>query len=175
MTLKNYFLQQLADEAIVTRKMLTLVPEDKYQWQPHPKSMTLIRLATHVAELPSWITMTLHTNQLDFAVSGYNEEPMANSHELLNYFENNLTNGTADLEKFDDAEFEKPWTLRNSEAIYFTEPKRDVVRTALSQLIHHRAQLGVYLRLLNISIPGSYGPSADEMSLFEDAPTIQEA
>lgn len=175
MTLKNYFLQQLADEAVVTRKMLNLVPEDKYQWQPHPKSMTLIRLATHVAELPGWITMTLHTSELDFAVSGYNEEPKTNSEELLNYFENNLSNGTADLENFDEAEYEKPWTLRNGEDIYFTEPKRDVIRTALSQLIHHRAQLGVFLRLLDIPIPGSYGPSADEMGQFEDASVADEA
>jgi uncharacterized damage-inducible protein DinB len=170
MTLKNYFLHQLADEATVTRKMLALVPEDKYQWQPHPKSMTLIRLATHVAELPSWIPMTFRTDELDFAKEGYNEQPMADNAQLLEYFEKNLTDGLADLEAFDESEYEKPWTMRSGETIFFTELKCDVIRTALSQLIHHRAQLGVFLRLLNIPIPGSYGPSADEMGLFEEAP-----
>ncbi len=173
MTLKNYFLHQLADEAIVTRKMLALIPEDKYQWQPHPRSMTLIRLATHVAEMPSWITMALHTEELDLGKVGYNEQPMGNNEALLNYFENNLAAGTADLEKFDEAEYEKPWSLRNGETIFFTEPKSHVIRMALSQLIHHRAQLGVFLRLLNIPIPGSYGPSADEMGLFEETPAAE--
>jgi uncharacterized damage-inducible protein DinB len=79
------------------------------------------------------------------------------------HFEKSLVDGREALKKGKEADLGKPWTLRNGEQVYSTSPKRDVIRMSLSQIIHHRAQLGVYLRLLNIPIPGSYGPSADEM------------
>jgi uncharacterized damage-inducible protein DinB len=164
MSLIKFFLKQLDDEAKTTRKMLSIVPDDKYDWQPHPKSMTIRRLATHIAELPSWITMTLTTSELDFASNPYIPEVINNTAELLKYFEKNLADGKAHLEAATEEQLAESWTLRNGKDIYSTSPKSEVLRMTFSQIIHHRAQLGVYLRLLNVPIPGSYGPSADDMS-----------
>jgi len=163
MTFMEFFLQQLDEEAITTRKMLSRVPTDKFDWKPHEKSMSVKQLATHVAELPTWIPMTLDTDELDFAKSEYTPAQIKNADELLQYFEKSLVKGREALKNGKEADLEKPWTLRNGEQIYSTSPKRDVIRMSLSQIIHHRAQLGVFLRLLHIPIPGSYGPSADEM------------
>lgn len=164
MTFLEFFLQQLEEEAATTRKMLSRIPNDKFGWKPHEKSMELKRLAIHVAELPTWVPMTLDTDELDFAKSEYKQEPIQNTEELVDYFEKCLVKGREALKNGKEADLEKPWTLRNGEQIYSTSPKRDVIRMAMSQIIHHRAQLGVYLRLLNVPIPGSYGPSADEMN-----------
>jgi len=163
MTFLEFFLEQLETEANTTRKMLSIVPTDKFDWKPHEKSMSVKQLATHVAELPTWIPMTLDTDELDFAKSEYTPAQIKNADELLQYFEKSLVKGREALKNGKEADLEKPWTLRNGEQIYSTSPKRDVIRMSLSQIIHHRAQLGVFLRLLHIPIPGSYGPSADEM------------
>jgi uncharacterized damage-inducible protein DinB len=158
-----YFQHQLREEAVATRKMLALVPADKLDWLPHPKSMSLVRLATHVAEIPSWIRMMTDSNELDFAKANYAPPAVSNSRDLLNYFEKNLADGDAAFSAVSDDILDLPWTMRNGEEIFFTLPKREVLRMTISQIIHHRAQLGVYLRLLDIPIPGSYGPSADEL------------
>jgi len=158
------FSKELEQEAQTTRKMLERVPNDKYDWQPHPKSMTIKRLATHIAELPGWVTMALTTDELDFANNPYQPVNINNTNELLAYFEESLANGRASLAQATEEPLTQPWTLRNGDEIYSTSPKHEVIRMAFSQIIHHRAQLGVYLRLLNIPIPGSYGPSADEMN-----------
>ena len=156
------FKRQLVNEAATTRKMLSRIPEDKYNWKPHPKSMSLVQLATHVAELPMWIDMTLTTSELDFAQNPYTPEPIASNKELLTYFEKNQAMGESILDRSNEDELVKPWTLRNGDHIISTEPKEDIIVMSISQTIHHRAQLGVYLRLLDVPIPGSYGPSADE-------------
>jgi uncharacterized damage-inducible protein DinB len=154
--------KELENEAMATRKMLAQVPADKFDWQPHVKSMTVKRLATHIAELPTWIGMTFTTDELDFENNPYQQESVSNTEELLAYFERSVADGRKHLQEGKEEVLDKPWTLRSGKTIYSTEPKREVLRMAMSQIIHHRAQLGVYLRLLNIPIPGSYGPSADE-------------
>mgnify|MGYP000648570015 CR=1 FL=1 len=153
---------ELEKEAVTTRRMLSAIPAGKFDWQPHKKSMTVKRLATHIAELPTWIGVTLDTDELDFENNPYKQENLKNTDELLAYFEKNLEDGRKSLASGREDQLEKPWTLRSGNTIYSTEPKREVLRMTLSQIIHHRAQLGVFLRLLNIPIPGSYGPSADE-------------
>lgn len=153
---------ELENEAITTRKFLSIVPADKFDWKPHPRSMTLKSLATHLAELPSWISTTIHTDELDFKKSPYQPENLNSNEELMTYYEKNLEDGRKDIYEVKEDVLDKPWTMRSGSIIYFTRPKRDFLRTTFSQIIHHRAQLGVYLRLLNIPIPGSYGPSADE-------------
>ncbi len=168
MTIIESFAKELEREAVTTRKMLERVPDDKYDWKPHEKSMSLQRLAAHVAELPGWIGMTLTTSELDFANNAYEPAVITNNAELMAYFEKNLADGRAHLAKAGDDQLSLPWTMRNGEQVYSTEPKGEVIRMSLSQVIHHRAQLGVYLRLLNIPIPGSYGPSADEMDFYEE-------
>ena len=169
MTIIQFFLNQLEQEAPVTRKMLSLVPEDKYNWQPHPKSMTLIRLASHVAEIPGWVEMAIDQDELDFGGGGYEPHPINNNAGLLQYFEENVAKGIKSLQNGKEENMDKIWTMRNGEQVWIKDTKTEVVRMSLSQLIHHRAQLGVYLRLLNIPIPGSYGPSADEMEMQQEA------
>jgi uncharacterized damage-inducible protein DinB len=149
-------------EALTTRKMLERVPTDKLQWQPHSKSMTMERLTVHIAELPSWIPMTLHTSELDFGSQPYEPTPIKDAKELLALFEKSLTEARKALQEAKEEDLLPNWTLRNGDQIYLTQTKYEVIRHSLSQTIHHRAQLGVYLRLLDIPIPGSYGPSADE-------------
>lgn len=156
--------QELEKEAATTRKMLERVPSDKFDWKPHEKSMTLKRLATHVAELPGWISMALKTDELDFANNPYQPVEISNTKELLEYFERSLEDGKKSLAHATEEDLLPNWTLRNGDQVYSISTKYEVIRMSLGQMIHHRAQLGVYLRLLNIPIPGSYGPSADEMN-----------
>jgi uncharacterized damage-inducible protein DinB len=157
-------LKEMDYEAKTTRKMLERVPDDKYSWKPHEKSMTIGNLTTHIAELPAWVSMALTTSELDFATSPYEPKKIAKTKDLLNLFEDSLADGRAHLERATEKDLEPNWTLRNGEEIYSVSSKAEVIRMTYCQIVHHRAQLGVYLRLLNIPIPGSYGPSADEMN-----------
>ena len=164
MELIPMFLKEMEQEAQTTRKMLSRIPDDKYDWKPHEKSMSIRSLATHIAELPTWVSITLKTSELDFAAAPYTQVPINNTAELLEYFEKNLLEGKSDLAKANDEDLLPEWTMRNGDEIYDVSPKGKVIRMAYCQVVHHRAQLGVYLRLLNIPIPGSYGASADEMN-----------
>jgi uncharacterized damage-inducible protein DinB len=156
--------KELEQEAVTTRKMLSLVPADKFDWQPHPKSMILKRLASHIAELPGWIEMAISTDGLDFDNNPYEAKDVKSNEELLAFFEECLKKGREALANADVNTFSKEWVLRSGDQIYSKETKYEVIRMAFSQIIHHRAQLGVNLRLLNIPLPGSYGPSADDMT-----------
>lgn len=163
-TLKS-LLKEMEQEAQITEKMLSRIPDDKYQWKPHPKSMTIEQLSTHIAELPTWVTITLTTDGLDFAVTPYQPKKVADTAELLKFFEDSLADGYASLQKADINTFDQIWTLRNGDQILTERTRAEVIRMTYCQIVHHRAQLGVYLRLLDIPIPGSYGPSADELGL----------
>jgi uncharacterized damage-inducible protein DinB len=167
MKMTNVLLKEMDAEAITTRKMLAIVPADKFDWKPHPKSMSLKQLASHVAELPGWVKMALTTSELDFAKSNYEPPKVENTKDLLECFEKNFTEGRGELAKATDEDLEPNWTMRSGDTIYSVQTKGETIRHAFSQTIHHRAQLGVFLRLLNIPIPGSYGPSADEMGQFK--------
>lgn len=163
MTFIEVFQNELAEEAIGTRKMLALVPADQLDFKPHPKSMMMKDLATHIADLPTWISLGLTTDELDFATTPYNPQDCNNADDLLNYFNNNVETAQADLAQANDGMMGEDWTLRNGEMVLAKHNRLETLRHAYSQMVHHRAQLGVYLRLLNIPIPGVYGPSADEM------------
>ena len=157
------FLKEMAEESQTTSKMLSRVPNDQYDWKPHEKSMTVRQLATHIAELPGWVALALNTSELDFATSPYKQVPISNTTELLDYFKKTLAEGTARLSVATDADLLPNWTLRNGATILSERTKAEIIRMTFCQIVHHRAQLGVFLRLLNVPIPGSYGPSADEM------------
>ncbi|MDI3319317.1 DinB family protein [Pinibacter soli] len=165
MTRVDIFLKEFDEEAAITRKMLSRVPDDKYDWKPHRKSMSVRELATHIAELPGWVKLGFTTEGLDFAANPYQQEAIGNTKELLEYFEKTFADSRQYLADADDEILDIPWVLRNGEQIYDEGTKGGTVRASLSQTIHHRAQLGVFLRLLNVPIPGSYGPSADELGL----------
>lgn len=164
MALIKFFLKQLNEEALTTRNMLSRIPNDQYDYKPHEKSMVLRNLATHIAELPTWITMALTTDELDFENNDWAQKNVNTTAELMEVFEKSLIDGRSQLIADNETKLDEKWTLRNGETIYSVSTKGEVIRMALSQIIHHRAQLGVYLRLLNVAIPGSYGPSADEQS-----------
>jgi uncharacterized damage-inducible protein DinB len=170
MEIIKMLLKEFDEEAQTTRKMLSCIPNDKYDWQPHPKSMTVRRLATHLADIPSWVEMAICEDELDFAGNTHAEPVIDNTVDLLAFFERSSAGGREALAGTTEDVLEQNWTMRNGEQIYFTATKGEVIRMSYSQIVHHRAQLGVFLRLLNVPIPGSYGPSADEMEF-----TVQEA
>ncbi|MBS1782768.1 MAG: DinB family protein [Bacteroidetes bacterium] len=154
---------EMEQEAKTTRKFLSLIPTQNLHWKPHTKSMDMKTLAVHIAELLSWVEMALNTDGLDFAAQPYEPTPIENAAALLPVFESAYKKGLERLSMAKESELEPIWTLRNGETILASMSKYEVIRHAFSQITHHRAQLGVYLRLLDIAIPGSYGPSADEM------------
>jgi uncharacterized damage-inducible protein DinB len=156
-------LKEMDQEAQTTRKMLERVPTAYFSWQPHTKSMTIQQLATHIAELPGWVAMVVTTDGRDFANCPYEQEEVHNTAELMEYFERSLEDGRSQLAAIRDEVLYETWTLRNGEEVYHIATKGEVIRMAYCQIVHHRAQLGVFLRLLDIPIPGSYGPSADEL------------
>ena len=161
MTFIEFFRKQFIQEGETTRKMLSRVPDGKFDYKPHQKSMVMKSLVTHIADLPGWIHMTFTTDEIDFA-KPYEQPAINNNGDLMAYFEKRYNEGLSTLVPENEAVLDKPWTLRNGDKIYGTDPKIDIIRMSMSQQIHHRAQLGVYLRLLDVPIPGSYGPSADE-------------
>lgn len=162
-TFMEAFLKELEHESIGTKKMLALVPADKADWKPHERSMKLKDLAIHIADLPTWITLALTTEELDFIKSPYNPKDCNGGEELLKYYEKNAAEAKMHLQKNKDGILSENWTLKSGDIIYMQISKLETIRHAYCQMVHHRAQLGVYLRLLNIPIPGVYGPSADEM------------
>lgn len=153
--------KEMEEQALITKKFMELVPVDKFDWAPHEKSMKMVDLAAHIAELPSWASMVVNTSELDFAANPYEKAPVKTNADLMAYYEKSFEQGHKDLSNADESELGKPWTLRNGETIYSTEPKRDVIRMSYNQIVHHRAQLGVYFRLLGIPVPQSFGPTAD--------------
>ncbi|RZJ35378.1 MAG: DinB family protein [Flavobacterium sp.] len=162
MSLIEMLLKEMNQEAVTTRKFLSIIPENKFDWQPHPKSMSMRSLATHIAELPSWVSLALTTDELDFAAAPYEPTRIDSVADLLTLFEKSLNDGRSQLVPENELKLQQPWTLRNGDTIFSTTSKLETIRHAFNQITHHRAQLGVYLRLLDVPVPSSYGPSADD-------------
>lgn len=162
MSMNKPLLAEFKQEIATTRKMLELVPMDKADWKPHVKSSSLGSLANHIADMLTWTAVTIQKDGIDFATDYVPKTPKTTTDELLTYFDNNVTDATAVLEATTDEQLYEMWTMRNGEQIYFTMPKSVTLRQfVFSHIVHHRAQLGVYLRLLDVPIPSSYGPTAD--------------
>jgi uncharacterized damage-inducible protein DinB len=164
MNIIEFLLKELESEVQTTRKFLALVPFEKAAWAPHEKSMKMMPLSTHIAELPGWISLGLTTDELDFATAPYQPIVVNNNEELLAILEKNYEGAKQELTKANAEELSKRWVLRNGEQILSDIDKYGIIRMAISQITHHRAQLGVYFRLLGIAVPSSYGPSADDQS-----------
>lgn len=157
------FLGELENEAKTTRAVLERIPADKFDWQPHEKSMKMGRLAVHVAEMFGWTKETLKRDVLDFSTMDMTPFEPRTTDELLAFFDDQIANAKAILAETSDETFMTDWTMRNGETVYFTMPKVAVMRTfVMNHIIHHRGQLSVYLRLNDIPVPSIYGPSADE-------------
>jgi len=168
MALKDALLAEFDPEMANTRKTLERVPEDKLAWKPHVKSTSLGGLATHLGNIPSWVKNTFEQDELDIAPPGappFRLEEAKSRSELLSAFDKNVANGRAALESASDEKWREPWSLLHGGNKIFTMPRTAVMRSfVMNHLIHHRAQLGVYLRLLDVPVPSIYGPSADEGS-----------
>jgi uncharacterized damage-inducible protein DinB len=155
-------LAEIKQEAIATRKLLELVPFEKADFKPHEKSMTLLRLVMHVAEISGWWKECLLQDELDFAKGNGEPKVINSTADLVALHDKHILQAEKILNEINEEEFAKPWTMRAGDMIFFTKPKSEVVRTwCMNHLYHHRAQLNVYLRLLDIPLPGVYGPSAD--------------
>ena len=147
-------------EMASTRRLLERVPSDKGQWKPHQKSFALGHLAQLVSWMPGWIAQTLREPYLDLA-SGV-KYSFETTETLLRGFDANVRAGREALAAAADADFAQPWSLKHGERVLFTAPRGVVLRNHISHLAHHRGQLTVYLRLLDVPVPSIYGPTADE-------------
>lgn len=163
--LTQSLLQELEFETPATRKTLERVPE-QLNWAPHTKSMTMGRLAQHLAEIPDWAVKAITLDELDLAPVGaapYKPPVLSSTPQLLAEFDKNMAAAKAALAGTNDDHLMKPWSLKMGGKTVLTMPRVAVVRNfVLNHNVHHRAQLGVYLRLNNIPVPSVYGPSADE-------------
>jgi len=147
-------------EMATTRRLLERVPTEKGEWRPHAKSFPLGHLAQLVSSMPDWIARTLRDTSIDLASGGgYSFQP---TETLVAAFDENVRKARAALESVVGAELDVPWSLKHGEQVLMTMPRGEVTRQHLNHLIHHRGQLTVYLRLLDVPIPSIYGPTADE-------------
>lgn len=161
--MKSAIIGELKNESALTRKMLEKVPLEKANWKPHEKSMSLGRLATHIAQIPHWISDILLNDDYDFNEHSFMNNSASSQQELMSIFEEYLDKAMSDLEHADEASLEDKWTVRRGEHVFSQSKKKTALRSwALNHFIHHRGQLSVYLRLLDVAVPGMYGPSADE-------------
>ncbi len=156
------FRKELEHESATTRKMFERIPEDKFDWRPHPKSMSIKQLAAHIAELPGWIAMTFTRDGLDFAKGEYKPKVVESKQELMTFTNDMIELAQSHLRPESEDRLTEEWILRSGDVILQKYNRAEVIRMVLNQVTHHRAQLGVYLRILDVPIPGSYGPSADE-------------
>ena len=173
MTIGQMMLGEFDEEMKNTRKVLERCPDEKWNWKPHEKSGTLGWLAGHVGTVPEWITMTINTEELDYApVNGPSYEPpkIENRAQLLAAFDKGSAEARAALAKVSDGDIMKGWKLLAGGQEIFTMPRVACIRgVVMNHLIHHRAQLTVYYRLLGVPVPGLYGPSADEQQTAASA------
>src|SRR4051812_37609273 len=147
-------------EMATTRKLLERVPSEKGTWKPHEKSFSLAHLAQLVSGMPGWITRTLRESELDLAKgAGYSTQK---TEELIKAFDKNVKEARTALQSVTDAALDEPWSLKMGDRVIFTTPRGEVTRQHLNHLIHHRGQLTVYLRLVDVPLPSIYGPTADE-------------
>lgn len=153
-------LKEFDQEMATTRRLLERVPGDRATWKPHEKSFALGHLAQLVAWMPGWITRTLREPHIDLASgSRYSFEP---TETLLAEFDRNVREAREALAEVTGAALDEPWSLKQGEQVLLTSPRGETVRSHLNHLIHHRGQLTVYVRLVDVPVPSIYGPTADE-------------
>jgi uncharacterized damage-inducible protein DinB len=160
MTISETLLPEFDEEMATTRRVLERVPDDRPDWKPHPKSFSIAHLAQLICGMPGWIGQTLTSTELDLAAgSGYSNQ---STRVLLEAFDENVRSSREAIKAAGDADYDVPWSLKMKGNVLFTLPRRAVVRQHISHLSHHRGQMSVYLRLLDVPVPSIYGPTADE-------------
>lgn len=161
MTAGQELLQELTLEASVTRRFLERVPFDRAEFKLHEKSEQLGHLAIHVAEIIAWWRECIDNDELNFI--DFKQKEIKSTDELLAYFDALLTDAKKALSEVSDEELEKNWSMTHGKDVLFTLPKKQVLRIfCMNHLVHHRSQLGTYLRQLDVPVPAAYGPSADD-------------
>jgi uncharacterized damage-inducible protein DinB len=165
MSIAQDLLPEFDHEAAVTRTVLERVPEARADWKPHPRSRSLGELAIHLASLPNWAVLTLREKDFDLAPPGtgpYVPQRWESLARTLATFDEKIAKARAALAATSDLEMAQPWTLKKGGQKVFTSPRGAVLRSfVLNHSVHHRAQLGVYLRMLDVPVPAMYGPTAD--------------
>ena len=168
MSIAESLLPEFDHEMATTRKVLERMPAEKADWKPHPKSFSLSALCLHLADLGTWAVKMLTSTELDINPPGggsYARPAFESKEALLKSFDETAAAARAAIAKASDAEFMVGWTLKNAGEPVFTLPRVAVIRSwVMNHSVHHRAQLSVYLRLLDVPVPSIYGPSADEQS-----------
>lgn len=160
MSIADTLLPEFDQEMAATRRVIDRVPDDNPDWKPHPKSFSIAHLAQLLAWMPGWIAQTLTTTELDLAGGpGYSVE---STDTLLRTFDENVRSARDAVAAAKDSDYEIPWSLKLNGKVIFTLPRGGVVRQHISHLSHHRGQMTVYLRLLDVPVPSIYGPTADE-------------
>jgi uncharacterized damage-inducible protein DinB len=163
MSIAQALLPEFDAEMATTRRCLERVPEDKLDYKPDPKSMSLGRLAGHVAEMAGWGSVTIDRDELDFGTGEFQPTTMTSRKQILEVFDKLVADSRASLAKVSDERLMGNWSLKNSGTTLMTMPRVAVLRTfVMNHPIHHRGQLSVYLRLVGEKVPSIYGPSADE-------------
>lgn len=166
MSISEALVAEFKQEADNTRKYLQAVPEDRFGWKPHEKSMSLGRLAGHIAESPSWVRSMMQP-ELDFAAAGQDYKPFVaeSAAELVKHFEEQVKGFEEALTGKDDAFMKETWTMRSGDNVLLSAPRHEAIRsTSINHIVHHRGQLSVYLRLIDVALPPIYGPTADDAS-----------
>lgn len=163
MKMSDALLPEFDHEMATTRRVLERVPDDRLGWKPHDKSMSMGRLASHVAELPVWVDTILNQDGFDMAAPRDKPRDLASSREIVELFDSVVGKARTLLAAAEDQTLLQPWSLKNGDHVIFTLPRVGVLRSMVySHSIHHRGQLSVYLRLNDVPVPSIYGPSADE-------------
>ena len=167
MNINKATIAELTHEASQTKRMLEKVPFNQPTWKPHSKSMNLVHLASHIAHIPKWISIILSGAEIDFAKETLQHGDAKEHGELMQIFQESFDRAVDSLSAASNEFLMEKWTFRAGERIIFNLPRISAIRTlALNHLVHHRGQLSVYLRLLDVPVPGMYGPSADETVLM---------
>lgn len=163
MQLSEFLLPEFKEEMASTRRMLAASWAAHGSYKPHEKAMGLQALANHIADIPTWVGITFLYPELDFATAKFDRKVYDNAEDLVAAFDKNVAEAEACLTQTSNETMNEGWTMRSGDAIYFTMPKIAVYRTwVMNHLIHHRAQMGTYLRALGEKVPGMYGPTADD-------------
>lgn len=160
MTMSETILPEFDLEMTTTRKVIERVPTEKGEWKPHPKSFSVGHLTQLVATMPGWLTKTILDTEINLAAAGgYSYQK---TEELVKIFDKHVTEARKAISAAKDKDYMVPWSLKHGEHVVFTLPRGAVVRQTINHLVHHRGQLTVYLRLLDVPVPSIYGPTADE-------------
>jgi uncharacterized damage-inducible protein DinB len=162
-TVRDNAFADLQREIVMTRETLARIPDDKLNWRPHERSYSLGGLGTHIANLPTWLLWALKRDGFDFASQPPRATELTSRSQILETFDRNAAAVEEAFGEIDDDGLAGIWTLKHGDRVLSADPKSYVFRVSgISHLVHHRAQLSVYLRLLDVPVPAIYGPSADE-------------